>query len=923
MPPSPRLRKRKEVAKAHTDNEDPKKSLNPIEYEGKYDNLVAVLLFLVAIPVRLRNLSLPAEVVFDEVHFGKHASYYINGFYFFDIHPPLSKLLIFLVAWISGFDGYFRFELIGDKYPSNVPYTQMRSLSALFGAFVIPIIYLTLRDNRHSHLAAILAAVAVCFENGYITNNRLILLDSFLVFFTALTIFAYGRFSLQKSFTGNWWAWLCMTGVGLGCTVSTKWVGLFTIATIGLSTTKQLWNILGDMQLTKRHLARHFFARVFGLIIIPVSIYIGAYYIHFSVLNQFGPGALYMSVETQSELNELPLVDTPVPVTYGSLITIRHLETAGSHLHSHKLYYPDGSQQQQVTLYPFKDDNNWWKIKKAEEKPDAPVYHDILANDNVTWLEYVREGDTIVLEHVSTSPKKLHSHDIPAPVTDTDYHKEVSCYGFPDYEGDFNDFWKVQISPQSKHREAGKRLEARRSQFRLFHMNMACHLFSTFERLPEWGHNQQEVSCIQDGLKPKTMWIVDEVKNPLLPNDTEREPERRPQFWEKLIHLHKMIVFTNNELTEPHPFESRPLEWLVLNSGIRFWSGKTRQIILLGNPIVLWSSTVAILSFLMITTFFKLRQKRGWVSPFGTLGTYYENSASFFAVGWLLHYVPFFYMKRQLFSHHYMPALYFAILTLGVGVDLILRRFPPIIKVAFIALFCTGIVQMYLVFSPITYGEPWSVDSCESATYLKTWDFDCSRYSSLESPEEAELYSAPVPLIEDIPIPELDIPNAENPAVFIAKNPTKKDSQIDVEEDDNNDNIVDDVPATKTSVKNIKKHVPGQCSINRYISKMMTIAEEKTMGRYTDYDSDDSDDEESDDDEDDERDGDYDIRHEPTEAPEPIIYEPPYVDGTELVADDDDEEDWPKTMFGIDPDSEDEENPSLAVLKDIPTTQSV
>lgn len=39
-----------------------------------------------------------------------------------------------------------------------------------------------------------------------------------------------------------------MTGLGLGATVSVKWVGLFTIAWVGSLTVLQLWILLGDVK---------------------------------------------------------------------------------------------------------------------------------------------------------------------------------------------------------------------------------------------------------------------------------------------------------------------------------------------------------------------------------------------------------------------------------------------------------------------------------------------------------------------------------------------------------------------------------------------------------------------------------------------------------------------------------------------------
>jgi len=69
---------------------------------------------------------------------------------------------------------------------------------------------------------------------------------------TGFTALAFTSFTNQheqgpsKAFQPTWWFWLTMTGLGLGATVSVKWVGLFTIAWVGSLTLVQLWVLLGD-----------------------------------------------------------------------------------------------------------------------------------------------------------------------------------------------------------------------------------------------------------------------------------------------------------------------------------------------------------------------------------------------------------------------------------------------------------------------------------------------------------------------------------------------------------------------------------------------------------------------------------------------------------------------------------------------------
>lgn len=240
-----------------------------------------------------------------------------------DVHPPLAKLLITAVAWCSGFvGGSFDFKEIGREYSTGkVPYVAMRMLPASLGLALIPLAYLTLRALQTRPSTALLGAVLIMFENGLITQSRFILLDSPLIFFTALTIFFWIGFSNENAlardrdggigpFSRRWWVWLTLTGLALGAVVSCKWVGLFTIATLGVLTITQLWVLLGDLRVPMPLLARHFVARSICLIAVPIIFYMSVFAVHFAILNNSGEGDGFMSSEFQHTLAGHGMEDT-------------------------------------------------------------------------------------------------------------------------------------------------------------------------------------------------------------------------------------------------------------------------------------------------------------------------------------------------------------------------------------------------------------------------------------------------------------------------------------------------------------------------------------------------------------------------------------------------------------------------------------
>ena len=101
---------------------------------------------------------------FDEVHFGKFAAQYISREYYFDVHPPLTKLLFGLAGWFVGFDGQFKFENIGDSYSeARVPYVGMRAFPAMMGSLTVPLVYAIMKESGYSTVVAAFSACLVLF----------------------------------------------------------------------------------------------------------------------------------------------------------------------------------------------------------------------------------------------------------------------------------------------------------------------------------------------------------------------------------------------------------------------------------------------------------------------------------------------------------------------------------------------------------------------------------------------------------------------------------------------------------------------------------------------------------------------------------------------------------------------------------------
>ncbi|GMM32374.1 dolichyl-phosphate-mannose-protein mannosyltransferase [Martiniozyma asiatica (nom. inval.)] len=680
--------------------------------------LIAALIFG-ALTVRAANLETPDSVVFDEVHFGGFAKKYIKQAFFMDVHPPLAKLLFALVAYLGGFKGNFDFKSIGDVFPPDVPYVLMRQLAAFMGVGTVLFSYFTLRASGCKPIVAFFTASLLIIENGFVTLSRYILLDSPLIFFIAGTAYFYIRFEISKAFSLDWFNNLTLASVFLGCALSSKWVGLFTIAWLGIANIFRLWFLVGDLKKSPCSIWKQIFIRVSFLLGIPAAIYIASFYVHFAILKHEGDGAAFMSSAFRLDFDDSTVAkSTFADVGISSVITLKHLNTRGGYLHSHDHLYEGGSNQQQITLYPHLDDNNKWYVE--------------LYNETMEPFEFrpITDGTKIRLRHLSTS-RRLHSHDIRPAVSEVDWQNEASCYGFEGFEGDPNDDFIVEIiKDKSVPGVAQEQLRAIDTVFALRHAMTGCRLWSHERKLPKWGFEQQEVTCTGQGIEPLAYWYIEQNENIYLPLDAERIGYKPLTFWQKFTEIHKTMWQVNNGLTESHVYESRPLDWILMSRGISYWSQNPNAVYLLGNPFIWYPASFLFISFGIYVAYLILSYQLGYEITFSAQTYTYAYYTTIYLLGWILHYFPFFLMGRQLFFHHYFPALYFAILALGHSFELIYSKNYSKKTIVLGAFGIFGAIALWGFYQrkPIVYGTSWIKEVCESTKWLSGWDYNCGNY---------------------------------------------------------------------------------------------------------------------------------------------------------------------------------------------------
>lgn len=224
---------------------------------------------------RFWNLGFPGKVVFDESYFGLFATKYLSGQYYFDIHPPLVKLLFGFFAWISGAKPGFDF-LEGSAY-GDFPYLFLRILSASVGWGVVVLAYLFMRKLKFSRRVAFLAGFFVLFDNAFLIQSRLILMDIFLLFFILVAFYFFWHSRELIPGSRRWYLFLTLCGVFLGFASSVKLIGVIALGIVWF------WEIAYE-HLPKKD-RKYIFQKAIFLLLVPFLIFEGIFAVHLSIVH--------------------------------------------------------------------------------------------------------------------------------------------------------------------------------------------------------------------------------------------------------------------------------------------------------------------------------------------------------------------------------------------------------------------------------------------------------------------------------------------------------------------------------------------------------------------------------------------------------------------------------------------------------------
>lgn len=217
-------------------------------------------------------------MIFDEIYHARTAYEYLHGMDIYEwTHPPLGKLLISIGIAVFGM----------------VPF-GWRIIGTLFGAAMIPIMYLFGRKLFNRKFYAFCTAFLMMFDFMHFGLSRIATIDVYGTFFVILMYYFMYDYFVNKSYVLGFkksLAPLLLSGICFGLGAASKWIGLYAgggLALLFFLTKYSEYRDYRTMSASKKkaawyddfiplYISRTFLYCVLFFVIIPAVIYVLSY----------------------------------------------------------------------------------------------------------------------------------------------------------------------------------------------------------------------------------------------------------------------------------------------------------------------------------------------------------------------------------------------------------------------------------------------------------------------------------------------------------------------------------------------------------------------------------------------------------------------------------------------------------------------
>ncbi|HQM35126.1 MAG TPA: phospholipid carrier-dependent glycosyltransferase [Candidatus Paceibacterota bacterium] len=258
--------------------------------------LILILLVLASL-TRFLYLGHPNQTVFDEVYFAKWVTNYYDGEFYFDIHPPLAKMMLATLAKIFGYAdaGNTNFSQIGNEYQTDF-YKFLRGVESFFGVVLVLAVYALGKKMFKNKWPGFLAALLVTFDNAILVQSRFIFTDVFLLAFGVIGLYFVYRLKDHQKIDSESFVDLFFAALFLAGSILIKWTGLIFVG-VGF------FVLLLDRLRNKKNFTL-FLKEAVTIGVIIVLVYFGIFAAHLLSLPYSGGSNAdgFLSVRSQSAL---------------------------------------------------------------------------------------------------------------------------------------------------------------------------------------------------------------------------------------------------------------------------------------------------------------------------------------------------------------------------------------------------------------------------------------------------------------------------------------------------------------------------------------------------------------------------------------------------------------------------------------------